>query len=182
MDLRKWFADAGASDMELTLGYPTINAYGVDYGQLAQLLQQQLSDIGVTLELAPDTFAVMIDKFRTQQYSSNLLYWAPDYFGSSKYVSYFGLVEGARAAKNAGGSDDTPLIDPVTTEAYAAALATSDPAERAVQYGITATQMLDQNIIIPLMSPDLVLAYRSDVNGVGYSACCNIVLDQISRD
>ena len=110
-----------------------------------------------------------------------MLYWAPDYFGSAQYVSYFGLVEGARAAKNAAASDDDPLIDPVTQEAYDAARASSDPAERETQYNIAGQQMLDQNIIIPLMSPDLVLAYQSNVEGVTYSACCNLVVDQIHR-
>ncbi len=63
---KQLLADAGVTEMTLTLGYPTINAYGVDFGQLAQVLQQQLAEVGVTLELAPDTFAVMIDKFRTR--------------------------------------------------------------------------------------------------------------------
>ena len=177
----KLLEDAGVSNLTLTLGYPTINAYGVDFSQLAQVLQQQLSQVGITLELDPQTFSVMIDKFRGFELSSNLLYWAPDYYGSAQYVSYFGLVEGSRAALNAGGSEETPLIDPVTQEAYDAARASSDPEERATQYGIAGQQMLEQNIIIPLMSPNLVLATQSNIEGVTYSACCNIVLDQIHR-
>jgi peptide/nickel transport system substrate-binding protein len=169
------------TDMTLTLGYPTINAYGVDFGQLAQVLQQQLAEVGVNLELAPDTFAVMIDKFRTQQYPSNLLYWAPDYFGSAQYVGYFGLVDGARAAKNAGGSDDTPLINQAEQEAYDAARAATDAEERSNQYNIAGQEMLNDNVVIPLLSPDLMLTYRSDVQGVTYSACCNLVVDHISR-
>jgi peptide/nickel transport system substrate-binding protein len=178
---KQMLADAGVTDMTLTLGYPTINAYGVDFGQLAQVLQQQLAEVGVNLELAPDTFAVMIDKFRTQQYPSNLLYWAPDYFGSAQYVGYFGLVDGARAAKNAGGSDDTPLINPAEQEAYDAARAATDAEERSNQYNIAGQEMLNDNVVIPLLSPDLMLTYRSDVQGVTYSACCNLVVDHISR-
>jgi peptide/nickel transport system substrate-binding protein len=178
---RALLEEAGVTDLTLTLGYPTINAYGVDFSQLAQVLQQQLAEVGITLELDPQTFSVLIDKFRGMELSANLLYWAPDYYGSGQYVTYFGLVEGARAAMNAGGSEETPLIDPVTEEAYAAAGASSDPEERAAQYAIAGQQMLDQNIIIPLMSPDLVLAYQSNIEGVVYSACCNIVLDQIRR-
>jgi peptide/nickel transport system substrate-binding protein len=178
---KQLLADAGVTEMTLTLGYPTINAYGVDFGQLAQVLQQQLAEVGITLELAPDTFAVMIDKFRTQQYSSNLLYWAPDYYGSAQYVGYFGLVEGARAANNAGGSDETPLINQAEQEAYDAARAASDPEERAALYHTTGEEMIKDNVVIPLFSPDLMLTYRSNVEGVTYSACCNLVVDQISR-
>jgi peptide/nickel transport system substrate-binding protein len=173
--------EAGASDLTFTLGYPTINAYGVDFGQLAQLVQQDLADIGITVELDPQTFAVNVDRFRTSQLSANLLYWAPDYFGSAQYVSYFGLVEGARAANNAGGGEDTPLIDPVTQDAYDAARASTSEEERAEQYHIAGQQMLDQNMVIPLLNPDLVLAYQSNIDGVTYSACCNIVLSNIHR-
>jgi peptide/nickel transport system substrate-binding protein len=174
-------AAAGVTDLKLTLGYPTINAYGVDFNQLAQVLQQQLTKIGVTLELNPQTFSVMIDQFRNFELSSNLLYWAPDYYGTAQYVGYFGLVDGSRASKNAGGSEETPLIDPVTQKAYDAARASSSADEREQQYHTTGEQMLGQNIVIPLMSPDLVLAYQSNIEGVTYSACCNIVLDQIHR-
>ena len=123
----------------------------------------------------------MIDKFRSQQYPSNLLYWAPDYFGSAQYVGYFGLVDGARAAKNAGGSDDTPLINQAEQDAYDAARAAADPDERTDQYNIAGQEMLKDNVVIPLFSPDLLLTYRSNVQGVTYSACCNLVVDHISR-
>lgn len=178
---KQMLTDAGVTDMTLTLGYPTINAYGVDFGQLAQVLQQQLAEVGVNLELAPDTFAVMIDKFRSQQYPSNLLYWAPDYYGSAQYVGYFGLVDGARAAKNAGGSDDTPLINQAEQDAYDAARAASDPGERDTLYNTAGQEMLKDNVVIPLLSPDLMLTYRSNVQGVTYSACCNLVLDHLKR-
>jgi peptide/nickel transport system substrate-binding protein len=36
--------------------------------------------------------------------------------------------------------------------------------------------MIDDGIIIPLVNPDLVLAYASDLTGVRYSACCNLEL------
>jgi peptide/nickel transport system substrate-binding protein len=173
--------EAGATDLTFTLGYPTINAYGVDYSQLAQIIQQDLAKIGVTIELDPQTFSVNVDQFRTSQLSANLLYWAPDYYGSAQYVSYFGLVEGSRASKNAGGGEDTPLIDPVTQEAYDAARASGSAEKREEQYGIAGQQMLDQNMVIPLLSPDLVLAYQSNIDGVTYSACCNLVVDQIHR-
>ncbi len=178
---KQLLADAGVTEMTLTLGYPTINAYGVDFGQLAQVLQQQLAEVGISLELAPDTFAVMIDKFRSQQYPSNLLYWAPDYYGSAQYVGYFGLVDGARAAKNAGGSDDTPLINQAEQDAYDAARAAGDPDERTRLYNVAGQEMLKDNVVIPLFSPDLLLTYRSNVQGVTYSACCNLVVDHISR-
>jgi peptide/nickel transport system substrate-binding protein len=179
---KKLLEEAGVTDgMTLKLGYPTINAYGVDFGQLAQVVQQDLDKIGIKLELDPQTFSVMIDEYRTYKLPSNLLYWAPDYFGSSQYVGYFGNVDGSTWSKHVGGGDDTPVVNDKENAAYNKALASTDEAERAAQYKITGQEMINDNAVIPLFSPDLVLAYRTEVKGVFYSACCNIYLDQLSR-
>jgi peptide/nickel transport system substrate-binding protein len=42
-------------------------------------------------------------------------------------------------------------------------------------------QMIGDKIILPILSPNLVLAYRSDISGVRYSACCNLPLAELSR-
>ena len=42
--------------------------------------------------------------------------------------------------------------------------------------------MIKDRIIVPVVSPKLVLAYRSNVEGVRYSACCNLPLAEISRE
>jgi peptide/nickel transport system substrate-binding protein len=179
---KKLLADAGlAGGLTLTMGYPTINAYGVDFGQLAQIVQQDLKKINVQLELDPQTFAVFIDKYRAYQLPSNLLYWAPDYFGTSQYVGYFGQVDGSTWSKHVGGSAETPAVNQTEQDAYQKALLSTDATERTAQYNITGQQMISDNAIIPLFSPDLVLAYRAEVKGVFYSACCNIYLDQLSR-
>ena len=36
--------------------------------------------------------------------------------------------------------------------------------------------MADDLIILPIVNPQLVLAYASDVTGVAYSPCCNLDL------
>ena len=39
--------------------------------------------------------------------------------------------------------------------------------------------MIDDAIILPLVNPDLVLAYASDITGMHYSACCNLELGRL---
>jgi peptide/nickel transport system substrate-binding protein len=41
--------------------------------------------------------------------------------------------------------------------------------------------MIAQKIIVPLVNPQLVLARRADIEGVQYSACCNLELGRVSR-
>jgi peptide/nickel transport system substrate-binding protein len=123
----------------------------------------------------------MIDAYRAYKLPSNLLYWAPDYFGSAQYVTYFGLVPGSTWSKHAGGSADTPKTNAAEQDAFQKALASTDATARAGLYKLAGQEMLNDNVVIPLFSPDLVLAYRTGVKGVFYSACCNIYLSQLSR-
>ncbi len=41
--------------------------------------------------------------------------------------------------------------------------------------------MNKDKIILPLVSPNLILAYNKGVKGVRYSACCNLPVAEISR-
>jgi len=43
-------------------------------------------------------------------------------------------------------------------------------------YNQLGSMMIDDAIILPLVNPDLVLAYANDLTGVRYSACCNLEL------
>jgi len=41
--------------------------------------------------------------------------------------------------------------------------------------------MIKDAVTVPLFSPDLVLAYKTGITGITYSACCNIKLWELSR-
>jgi len=41
--------------------------------------------------------------------------------------------------------------------------------------------MIDDQVIIPIVNPDLFLASRSDITGMAYSACCNLDLSKLGR-
>jgi peptide/nickel transport system substrate-binding protein len=41
--------------------------------------------------------------------------------------------------------------------------------------------MIRDRVIFPLLSPELVLAHRVDIEGVRYSACCNLPVAEIRR-
>jgi peptide/nickel transport system substrate-binding protein len=45
-----------------------------------------------------------------------------------------------------------------------------------------ALEMIGDRVIIPVVSPDMILAHRKDITGVRYSACCNLPLAEIKRN
>ena len=61
------------------------------------------------------------------------------------------------------------------------AFAEQDDAKRADIYKQLAESMIADNVIIPVVNPNLFLAARSDIKGLYYSACCNLVLSDLSR-
>ena len=72
------------------------------------------------------------------------------------------------------------LYNKAEEEAAAKALASGgDAMDKA--YQDVGQQMIDDRVIIPIVSPDLVFAYRKDIKGVRYSSCCNMPLADISR-
>ncbi|MGO4837338.1 ABC transporter substrate-binding protein, partial [Rhizobiaceae sp. 2RAB30] len=76
------------------------------------------------------------------------------------------------------GKDD--LLNQKEADLLKKAFAAPD-AEREAIYREIAMEMIEDRIIVPVVSPNLVLAYRNDVAGVRYSACCNLPLDELSR-
>lgn len=178
---KKVLADAGLSDLKLVAGYPNDNVYGVDFNIMMQKVQQDFAAIGVELELKPLTWAVWRDELGAGEWPVTAVYYAPDYYGSGQYIAYFGMIEGFPWVGRAGVGKPELVVNPVQADLYAKALASSGDEADAV-YQQLGEEMMKDAIIIPLVSPNLVLAYRNDIAGVRYSACCNLPLAEISRN
>jgi peptide/nickel transport system substrate-binding protein len=182
-EAKRLLAKAGhPNGFKLTLAYPTINAYGVDHGQLAQLLQSQLKQANINLTLRPATFSVNINDLSTNKLPMELLYWAPDYYGTAQYFNYFGLIPGSSWSQlSAASPTSSPVVNKAETSFFNQALASEAQTQRDQFFQQAGKQMIDDAVTVPLFSPNLVLAYRSNLKGIDYSACCNIKLWQLSR-
>src|SRR3546814_14486344 len=100
-------------------------------------------------------------------------------YGSGQYAQYFGMTEGGPWAKRAKVAADE--LNPKEADLLAAALASSGK-EMEGHFHQLALELIGDRIIFPLVSPNLVLAYRKDVAGVRYSACCNLPLWELKRN
>jgi peptide/nickel transport system substrate-binding protein len=156
--------------------------YGVDFTTAAQLVQADLSQAGIKVTLHPVTFSELINDSTKGIYPMSMVYFAPDYRGSAQYLNFFGLVPGsAWSVYAAGPPSNKPVINPSESATFTQAQAATTVSDRENLYHTLALDMIQDNVVVPLLSPDLVLAYRSDVQGVFYSACCNLELWRLSR-
>ncbi len=174
-------AKAGVADgFEIEAVYPNDNIYGVDINLMMQKVQQDLAEVGIKVQLKPSTYPVWRDQINGDGIPLTAVYYAPDYYGSGQYANYFAMMPGTSWSKRAGAANDPSVINPKEAELLAKALA-APAAEQEGIYHDLGLEMMKDNIIIPMVSPNLVLAYRGDIEGVRYSACCNLPLADISR-
>lgn len=178
---KELLAKAGVPDgFEINSEFPNMNSYGVDLSLLAQKVQQDLSKVGIKVNLTPQEFSVWRDHVRGDGIPLTVSFYAPDYFGSAQYVQFFGMMDGTPWFKRAGGLNDPSILNPQTAELLKKALASGgDDKEKA--YRELAMGMIDDRIIIPVVSPNLVLASSKKVTGLRYSACCNLLMDELAR-
>ena len=167
---------AGVGDITLDATYPTFYVYGVDFSTAMQQVQTDLKEVGINLQLNPVEIAVWADKIGSDGIPVTMLYFAPDHTDSSQYVQYFGMADGTQWQ---GWSKTDPSTE--QADLLSQAFATQDPAERASLYEQLAKAMIADNVIIPVVNPDLFLASRSDITGMAYSACCNLDLSKLGR-
>ncbi|MCL6708439.1 ABC transporter substrate-binding protein [Pseudomonas sp. R2.Fl] len=160
--------------------YPNDNVYGVDINLMMQKVQQDLGAVNISLDLKPVTYPVWRDQLNGDGIPMTAVYYAPDYYGTGQYASYFAMMPGTSWSKRAGAANDPSIINPKEGGLLKKALAAS-PADQAGVFHDLALEMMKDNIIIPMVSPNLVLAYRKDIAGVRYSACCNLPIAELSR-
>lgn len=173
---KQLLADAGVTELTLDATYPSFNVYGVDFSTAMQKVQSDLKEVGISLELNPVEISVWADQISTDGIPVTMLYFAPDHTDSSQYVQYFGLLEGSQW-QTWSRADAVPGEADLLTDAFAA----GDADARADVYAQLAQAMIDDQIIIPVVNPNLFLASASYITGMHYSACCNLDLAKLGR-
>jgi peptide/nickel transport system substrate-binding protein len=177
---KELLAKAGHADgFQTELEFPAMNVYGVDISVLAQKIQQDLGAIGIKLSLKPVPFNVWASDI-DNPLPITIGFFAPDYYGSGQYAQYFGMLPDMPWGKRAGVGSQPGLDGKEQLEMFHAALKATG-AEQEKAYQALAMKMIDDKIIMPLVSPNLVLASRNNVGGNRYSACCNLPLGELEK-
>jgi peptide/nickel transport system substrate-binding protein len=175
-------AEAGHSDgFTLIAAYPEINIYGVDLTIMMQKVQQDLAKVGIEVKLEPVTFPVWRERVGGEHIPLTAVYFAPDYYGSGQYAGYFGMVPGAGWYARAGG-DEAAGLKNERMVALMEEVRTATPEAAVDLYHKMALEMIGDRIIIPLVNPSLVLAYRDNISGVRYAVCCNLPIEDLEKN
>ena len=156
--------------------FPTFNVYGVDFSTMFQKLKIDLAEVGIELELQPSDASVWAEAAFSGGVPLTAIYFAPDHTDPIQYVQYFGMVPGSFWSGLIGVENQTEI------DLMQQALETSDVEARAALFEQLAEEMIAENYIIPMVNPNLLLAYSETLHNVHYSACCNIELGRLVRE
>ncbi|WP_405818711.1 ABC transporter substrate-binding protein [Streptomyces sp. NBC_01390] len=155
---------SGVKNPTVKLGYPSdLSVDGLSLQTLAERVQAQLKEVGITVTLAPAPTTTELDNYRNGKEEVGLWYWGPDYPDPSDYLVFLpgGLV-GLRAGYKAGA-------DPALTALGDKAATTTDTATRQKLYEQIQTTLNAGSPFVPLMQPSRHMVSASTVTGLAYN-------------
>ena len=154
---------------------PKVRGYVPNPPGIAQDLQAQFKDLGITIKLHSEDNAAYLTNSAKGQYSMFLLGWGGDYPDMTDWVDYhFGT--GANAAFGKKFSDITSVLTKAASEL--------DPTARLGEYK-DANNLIRQHVpMIPLSHAASAMAWKADVTGVKASPLTTdifSVMDPVAR-
>ncbi len=168
-------AEAGYTGQTLKLQFP--NDYpvgGVEFTPLAERIQAQLEDAGITVELAPAPFATELDAYVNGTEGFGLWFWGPDYADSANFLPFGpGLKVGLRSGWAAEAN-------PEIAEIAANAAAATDADERTGLFTDFAEAMQAEGPFVPLIVPGRNIASADSVSGAVYNSVWEMDIAEIT--
>lgn len=168
-------AEAGYTGQTLKLQFP--NDYpvgGVEFTPLAERIQAQLEDAGITVELAPAPFATELDAYVNGTEGFGLWFWGPDYADSANFLPFApGLKVGLRAGWAAEANPEIAGI-------AAGAAAATDDAQRSEAFTSFAEAMQAEGPFVPLIVPGRNIATADAVTGAVYNSVWEMDIAEIT--
>ncbi|MBH0054042.1 ABC transporter substrate-binding protein [Salinibacterium sp. SWN139] len=156
---------SGYDGESITLEYP--NDYpvgGVNFTPLAERVQSQLADAGITIELAPAPFTTQIDSYVNGTEAFSIWFWGPDYADSANFLPFSaGQKVGLRAGWTA--EQDTDVVN-----LAAAAENATNFDERETAFSNFAEALQQSGPFVPLIVPGSNIATASYIDGVAYNS------------
>ncbi|MFI6394012.1 ABC transporter substrate-binding protein [Nonomuraea sp. NPDC050540] len=156
-------AASGLSNPSVKLEYPSeLTVNGLSFQPLAERIQANLKEVGITVELAPAPVATALDNYRNGKEEMGLWYWGPDYPDPSDYLAFLpGKTVGLRAGWKPGAAKE------IEAAGDKAAATIGDDARKTV-YQDVQTKLNAGGPFVPLIQPSQNIVTAATVTGLEY--------------
>jgi peptide/nickel transport system substrate-binding protein len=152
---------AGLEGTSITLSYPNdVEPGGVSLQTLAERLQAQLGQVGITLTLAPAPMATEVDPYRNGEEHMGLWYWSTTVPEGYNFLPFSpGQSVGLRAGWVEGSNKAIEDIRATLT-------VTGEPTARAAAFEEWNHLMNAESPFIPLIQPGSNVAHAPGITGI----------------
>jgi peptide/nickel transport system substrate-binding protein len=155
-------AQAGyPNGFSIDLQYPTnFSRDGLSFDTVAQKIQADLADVGITVTLKPGEVNTELANYRAGQEGLGFWIWGPDYFDSNDYLAFLpeGIV-GKRANWTNANSSATiqQLRDQINVE--------TDTSKRAQEWQQAQDYLMQNGPWASVIQPGVYIATRANIAG-----------------
>ena len=158
---KSYLAKSGIKDPSIAISYPTaLPVNGVDLGNVAARVQQNLAAVGIKATLAGSSVQTALAAYRAGTEAAGLWYWGPDFPDPSDYLNFLPGAEVGLRASWAKGAD--PTLEALGAQASS----TVDPTARNALYVKLQQQLNTDGPFIPLIQPAQILVAGTSVQNV----------------
>ncbi|MEU6997990.1 ABC transporter substrate-binding protein [Nonomuraea sp. NPDC046570] len=156
-------AASGVANPTVKLEYPSeLTVNGLSFQPLAERIQANLKEVGITAELAPAPITTALDNYRNGKEELGLWYWGPDYPDPSDYLVFLpGELVGLRSGWKAGSDKE------LTAAGDKAATAIGDEARKSA-YADVQNKLNASGPFIPLIQPSQNIVTAATVTDLEY--------------
>lgn len=159
-------AEAGYADgLTVELEYPEYTSGGVSIGTLAQKVQADLAEAGITVQLKPADIGVSLEKYRNGQSPFALWLWGPDFIDP---IDRLAFTPGGKVGLRVNWDESNASAELVA--AVEAAKIATDPADREAAFTEIQQLMLDESGFAFLVQSGTQVAYNSAIDGFTYTS------------
>lgn len=166
--------EAGQENLEITLSFRnTPRGYLPLPDKVAQEIQAQLAEVGITVNINQMESTAFIDATAAGQEGFYLLGWGADYPGATNFYDYHFA---------ASGNQQFGSLFPDIEEEIRAAGVISDPAERQVHYDKVNQLLKDYVVMIPVAHGASATAFKASIGGAHASPLSNELMGVLTSD
>jgi len=161
---RSLMAKAGYADgFTVDFIVPTWNILGVDYVTLAQKIQADLAEVGITVKIVAQDPSVAQETYRNGQQPMGLRMWGPDYPDNSSQLAF---LPGYNVGKRANWTEE--MNSKLAAKGHQAEVL-SDEKARNVLFNEIANEMQADSPFVFLMQFATTYVTRAGTTGADYS-------------
>jgi peptide/nickel transport system substrate-binding protein len=167
-------AASGIKNPTVTISFPSdVQVNGLNFGDLAARVQQNLKDVGITVKLAGSSIQTALTDYRAGKEEMGLWEWGPDFPDPSDYLNFLpGELVGLRAGWVKGA-------DPTLEALGTTAASTTDSATRVTLYTQIQQSMNTQGPFMPLIQPAQILVGAKSVTNLQSNALWLVDLSEL---